>query len=74
MDIILFLTRHIYYHAHYLFISFIPNLHYSSRSHYFDPIFFFNFFVLFFYGDLHKQYKKILFIFPFDPYILIFFL
>jgi len=38
MEIILSLTWHIYYHSYYLFISFILNLHYSSRLHYFDPM------------------------------------
>ena len=40
MEIIIFITRQIYYHSHYLFISFIPNLHYSLRPHYFDPMFY----------------------------------
>jgi len=39
MEIILSLTYHIYYHSHYLFIYFILSLNYSSRPHYFDPMF-----------------------------------
>jgi hypothetical protein len=38
MEIILSLTWHIYCHSYYLFIYFIPNIHYSSKCHYFDPM------------------------------------
>jgi len=38
MEIILSLTWHIYCHSYYLFISFIPNIHYSSKPHYFEPM------------------------------------
>jgi len=46
MEIILSLTWHIYCHSYYLFISFIPNIHYSSKRHYFDPMCCFFFFLL----------------------------
>ena len=48
MEIILSLTWHIYCHSYYLFISFIPNIHYSSKRHYFDPMCCF-FFLSFYY-------------------------
>ena len=67
MEIILSLTWHIYCHSYYLFISFIPNIHYSSKRHYFDPMccFFYSFFLLllfllfiFIYGGLHSPLLK----------------
>jgi len=56
MEIILSLTWHIYCHSYYLFISFIPNIHYSSKCHYFDPMCCFLLLLLLFifiYGGLH---------------------
>ena len=47
MEIILSLTWHIYCHSYYLFISFIPNIHYSSKPHYFEPMCFYFLFLLF---------------------------
>lgn len=71
MEIILSLTWHIYCHSYYLFISFILNIHYSSKRHYFDPMC--CFFILSFYyyccyyyfylrgfTDLEKQYGLII--------------
>jgi hypothetical protein len=49
MEIILSLTWHIYYHSYYLFISFVPNLDYSSRPHYFNPMCFFLIIIIYFY-------------------------
>ena len=47
MEIILSLTWHIYCHSYYLFSFFIPNIHYSSKRHYFDPMCCFFLFFLF---------------------------
>jgi hypothetical protein len=62
MEIILSLTWHIYCHPYYLFISFIPNIHYSSKCHYFDPMCCFLLLLLLFifiYGGLQKITQNI---------------
>jgi hypothetical protein len=59
MKIILSLTWHIYCHSYYLFISFIPNIHYSSKPHYFDPMCFIIIIIIicfFIYGGLQNQF------------------
>ena len=45
MEIILSLTWHIYCHSYYLFISFIPNIHYLLRSY----VLFFIIIIIYFY-------------------------
>jgi hypothetical protein len=54
MKIILSLTWHIYCHSYYLFISFIPNIHYSLKPHYFDPMCFIIIIICFLFTGVYR--------------------